>query len=59
MKKKADEDKKNYDNTDQVVDHGAEGSPIYESKQHPGDRYMKRDDNGKDGQGHGHIWLVL
>ena len=52
VKKQLDEDKK----ADEVVDVSEAGSKIYESKEFPGDRYMKRDDdNGKPG--HGHIWL--
>jgi uncharacterized protein YukE len=46
VQKKAEEDK----NADPVVDVSQDGEPIYESKEFPGDRYMKRDDGGK-------IWI--
>jgi uncharacterized protein YukE len=46
LKKQLEEDKK----VDEVVDVNEYGDKIYESKEFPGDRYMKRDDGGK-------IWL--
>jgi uncharacterized protein YukE len=46
VKKQLDEDK----NADPIVDVSPSGSKIYESKEFPGDRYMKRDNGEK-------IWL--
>ena len=51
--KKAEELKKQLDKdkaADEVVGVDAYGSPIYESKEFPGDQYIKRDDGGK-------IWI--
>jgi hypothetical protein len=50
LEKKADADKQAVDNEDPVVSHDNYGEPIYESKQFPGDKYVKRDDGGK-------IWI--
>jgi uncharacterized protein YukE len=52
LKKKADADKTNYDNTDQIVHYNEYGEPIYESKKYPGDTYILGENNKQ-------IWLGL